>query len=433
MPPLLARLALFFFLLAGSVRAHAQARIESSSDTIRLALPEAERRFFQNNLELLARSYNISIAQAQAVQARILENPTLSVEQDLLNRRIFRPEVPAGTPRSQSMVSLQQLVSLAGRRRAAGKAADAAAVAEQYSLQDLLRTLRFQLRSTFYEVYYKQQTLQVYQTQAQSLRHTVNLYQQQYERGNLALKEVVRLKSFLFGLESDQLALRNELAAYQADLHILLRDSSNTEYRPVVDADRVGALSLQAYPEAQLADSAQVRRADVLAQRADVQRTALNLRLQRTLAKPDITVGYTYDRSGSYINHYHALNVGVALPISDRNQGNIQTARAQEAQSKVLLAQQQQQVRQEVHEAYQLTQLSDRLYQNADRDLAPLTRLMTGIEQSYARRLISVVEYLDFYEAYKNNAAQLNMLRASRMRAFEQLNAAVGKSMFQAE
>ena len=58
---------------------------------------------------------------------------------------------------------------------------------------------------------------------------------------------------------------------------------------------------------------------------------------------------------------------------------------------------------------------------------------MEGIEQSYAKRVLSVVEYLDFFESYKNNLVQLNTLRANRVRAFEQLNFAVGKTIFRAE
>ena len=62
-----------------------------ATDTVRLTLPEAEQRLFQNNLAVLAQQYNVTVAQAQAVQARIIDNPTLYVEQDVLRRRIARP------------------------------------------------------------------------------------------------------------------------------------------------------------------------------------------------------------------------------------------------------------------------------------------------------------------------------------------------------
>lgn len=419
--------------LTAQAQAPAPAATPAPADTVRLTLLEAEQRFFQNNLAVLAQQYNVTVAQAQAVQARVIDNPTLYVEQDVLNRRISRPAVPEGTAGNEAIVTVQQLFSLAGRRRAAGQAAQAGAMVEQYNLQELLRTLRYQLRSTFYDVFFKQQTLKVYDTEVGSLSRTVGLYQTQFEKGNVALKEVIRLRAFLFTLQSERQAIQNDVAAEQADMHVLLRDATGSQFAPVVDLARTRALSLGSYPEQQLADTALVLRTDLNARRAAVEQQNLNLRLQQKLATPDLAVGYTYDRAGSYINNYHALTLGMAVPLFNRNQGNIRVARAQVAGSKLLVDQQQLIVQSEVHQAYQLAARNDELYQSTDRDTAPFARLMTGIEQSYAKRILSVVEYLDFYEAYKNNVVQLNTLRVNRIRAFEQLNFAVGKPVFRAE
>ena len=425
-------------LVVSTVPAHAQASPASALqagriDTVRLALPDAEQRFFQNNLAVLAQQYNVTVAQAQAVQARIIDNPTLYVEQDVLRRRISRPVVPEGTLGNEAIVTVQQLFSIAGRRKAAGRVAQQVAVVEQYNLQDLLRTLRYQLRTTFYDLIFKQQTLKVYDTEINSLSRTVNLYQTQFEKGNVALKEVIRLRAFLFTLQSEKQALLTDVAAEQSDLHVLLRDPISTTYVPAVDLGRTRALSLNAYSEQQLTDTALVLRTDLNARRASLEQQNLNLTLQRKLATPDLAVGYTYDKAGSYINNYSALTLGMAIPIFNRNQGNIQVAQAQIAGGKLLVDQQQLIVQSEVHQAYQLAVRSDELFQSTDRDTAPFARLMTGIEQSYAKRVLTVVEYLDFFESYKNNLVQLNTLRANRIRAFEQLNFAVGKPIFRAE
>ena len=405
----------------------------AAADTVRLTLPDAEQRFFQNNLAVLAQQYNVTVAQAQAVQARLIDNPTLYVEQDVLRRRIIQPTVPEGTVGSEAIVTVQQLFSIAGRRRAAGNVAQQSAVVEQFNLQDLLRTLRYQLRTMYYDVYFKQRTLVAYGTEITSLTRTVGLYQTQYEKGNIALKEVIRLRAILFTLQSERQAILNDLAAAQSDLHVLLRDPSGSQYVPVVNLERTRLLSLKGYSEQQLADTALVLRTDLNSRRAFAEQQNLNLRLQQKLATPDLSIGYTYDNAGSYINNYHALTLGMALPVFNRNQGNIQAAKAQIAGSKLLVDQQQLIVQSEVHQAYQLAARNDELFQNTDRDTTPFARLMVGIEQSYAKRILSVVEYLDFFESYKNNLVQLNTLRANRVRAFEQLNFAVGKPVFRAE
>ena len=401
-------------------------------DSVRLALPGAEQRFFQNNLAVLAQQFNVTAAQAQAVQARLIDNPTVTLEQNAINKNLNREHFEDRGP-GEVVVQVQQLFSIAGRRKAAGRVAQQNAVVEQYNLQDLLRTLRYQLRTTFYDLYFKQQTLKVYDTEIRSLSRTVGLYQTQFEKGNVALKEVIRLRAFLFTLQSERQSLLNDVAADQTDLHVLLRDPSGAQYLPQVDVARARALSLNGYAEQQLVDTAQVLRTDLNARRAVLQQQNLNLRLQQKLATPDVAVGYTYDKTGSYINDYHAFTLGVAVPVFNRNQGNIQVARAQIAGGQLLVDQQQLIVQSEVHQAYQLAARNDDLFQNTDRDTAPFGRLMTGIEQSYAKRILSVVEYLDFFESYKNNLVQLNTLRANRVRAFEQLNFAVGKPVFRVE
>ena len=405
----------------------------ATADTLRLTLPQAEQQFFQNNLAVLAQQYNVTVAQAQAVQARLLDNPSLYVEQDVLRRRITRPTVPEGTVGSEAIVTVQQLFSLAGRRKAAGQVAQQGAVVEQYNLQDLLRNLRYQLRTTFYDLYFKQRTLTAYATEITSLSRTVGLYQTQFEKGNIALKEVIRLRAFLFTLQSERQSLLNDVASDQTDLHVLLRDATGRQYVPVADLGRTRDLTLTGYSEQALIDTALVRRTDLNARRATLQQQNLNLKLQQKLATPDLAIGYTYDKAGSYINNYNALTLGMAVPIFNRNQGNIQAAKAQIAGSQLLVDQQQLIVQSEVHQAYQLAARNDELFRNTDRDTAPFARLMVGIEQSYAKRILSVVEYLDFFESYKNNLVQLNTLRANRVRAFEQLNFAVGKPVFQAE
>ena len=274
----------------------------ASADTIRLTLPQAEQQFFQNSLALLAQQYNVTVAQAQAVQARLIDNPSLYVEQDVLRRKIVRPAVPEGTVGSEAIVTVQQLFSLAGRRRAAGQVARQNAVVEQYNLQDLLRNLRYQLRTTFYDVYFKQQTLKTYATEIASLTRTVSLYQTQFEKGNIALKEVIRLRAFLFTLQSERQNLLNDVATDQTDLHVLLRDATGSQFAPVVNLGRTRELSLAGYPEQALVDTALVRRTDLNARRATVQQQNLNLRLQQKLATPDLAVGYTYDKAGNLLS-----------------------------------------------------------------------------------------------------------------------------------
>ncbi|MBX0290209.1 TolC family protein [Hymenobacter sp. HSC-4F20] len=424
----------FFLLLAAwllSFSAHTASAAPLGADTVRLTLSEAEQRFVSNNLSLLAQRYNVSAAEAQITQARLWDNPTISLEQNAYNQ--YTRKVLDVTKTGNSIVQVEQLFALAGRRKAATNAAQQNALVEQFTFEDMLRTLRFQLRTTFYDLYFKQQSVGVYDMEVASFQRTVNLYQGQYQRGNIALKEVVRLKAFLFQLRNERQALLSNIAAQQTDLRTLMRDTTGTYYLPTADPNRLRALNLSGRTEQQLIDSAQANRADLKARQAAVQAQAQNLRLQRALATPDLAVGYTYDRAGNYIQNYNAVTLGIAVPIFNRNQGNIRTAQNQVEVSKALLGQQRLQVQNDVQEAWRLAGQTDALYQSTDYGTSDFDRLMQGIDESYAKRNLTVVEFLDFYESYKNNLVQLNSLRASRLRAFEQLNYAVGRPVFNAE
>ena len=425
------RLSFLLFLLLLAVTARAAVptfTLSAPADTTQLTLTEAERRFTQNNLLLLAQRYNVSATAAQIQQARLWDNPTLSLEQNVYNPRTNR--VFDVTNRGESIVQVQQLFALAGRRKAAARVAEQNALVEQFNFQDLLRTLSYQLRTTFYDLYYKQQTVAVYDQEISSFQRTVAAYQSQYDKGNIALKEVIRLRAFLFSLQSERQALLSDIAGEEADLRVLLRDSSGVYYQPLTSDAQVQALSLAGYSEQQLADTAQTDRADLRARQAAVAQQTQNLRLQRALAAPDLAAGYVYDRAGSYINNYNAVTLGIAIPLLNRNQGNIRTAQAQIQQGQAQVEQQQLTVRNDVQEAWRLAQQTTALYQTANQNMGDFTRLIAGIEQSYAKRNITIVEFLDFYESYKNNLVQLNQLRAARVRAFEQLNYAVGRPVF---
>lgn len=424
-------LALLLLRLLPAVAAPAAASPYTAPDTVALTLPQAEQQFLQNNLLLLAQQYNVTAAQAQITQARLWDNPTIALEQNTYNPQTGKHFDMTRT--GENIVQVQQLFALAGRRKAATKVAQQAALAEQYSFQDLLRTLRYQLRSSFYDLYFRQQSLRVYDHEIASFQRTVGLYQDQYTKGNIALKEVVRLQAFLFDLQNERQQLLRDMAQNQADLHVLLRDAAAPWYRATADAAALRALSLENLPSnQQLADSAQNSRADVRLRQAQLQQQQQNLRLQHALATPDLALGYTYDRAGSYIPNYHAVTMGIAVPIFNRNQGNIRTARAQVEGSKLQVNQQQLQVRQEVEQAYALARQAEELYRSTGPDTGDFDRLIKGIDESYAHKNITIVEFLDFYESYKNNLVQRNELRANRLRAFEQLNYAVGRPVLDA-
>ena len=65
---------------------------------------------------------------------------------------------------------------------------------------------------------------------------------------------------------------------------------------------------------------------------ASVKASEADVRLQRSLAFPEVSVKGTYDKAGNFINDYWAIGLSVSLPIFNRNQGNIRAAKISVAQ-----------------------------------------------------------------------------------------------------
>src|SRR5919202_716111 len=181
--------------------------IVQAQDTLSLSLRQADSLFVQRNLLALSGRYQIEAAQAQIIQARLFDNPTANVELNAYNPALRRPlDVGAG---GQKAFSIQQTILLAGKRSKRVAVASEQARLTELQFTDLLRTLRFDIHSRFYELYFTQNTLNVFKNQRARLTETIQAFERQYNRNNVSLRDLVRLKALLVQLINDQLDLQN--------------------------------------------------------------------------------------------------------------------------------------------------------------------------------------------------------------------------------
>ena len=124
--------------------------------------------------------------------------------------------------RGEKIISVQQLLYTAGKRNKRIALASEAAHLTELELLDLLRGLRFDLRSRFYAIYFQQQTLARFDQQIATLQTTVSAYETQYERNNVSLRELLRLKALLFQLSNDRTEILFQLAEDQRGFRTLL-------------------------------------------------------------------------------------------------------------------------------------------------------------------------------------------------------------------
>ncbi len=401
----------------------------SMSDTVALTLDQAEGRFLDSNLLLLASRFNIAATKAAAQQARLWSNPNISIEQNVYNpatQRYFD-----FTKDGNTEFAIQQLIMLAGKRGKQIHLAEINSEIAEQSFYDLLRSLRFELRTDVYDLYFLQQSLKFYDQSVAALRRTVVSAESILLKRSILLSEVLRVKALLLTLENERLGLLNRAAEIQWDLHVLLRDSTSVYYVPQLDRGMFDRVSIDTLSLEHAFTIAKANRPDLQVALSNVQLAETNLSLQRAMAMPDVTVGGRWSRAGSYIPNYYAISVAVDLPLFNRNQGNIEQSELTLQQDKALLENTISVIEKDVAAAYGKSVTIDRLYKTLDTKFAvQYQELVEGMTRTYENRNIGVIQFTDFYESYRTSVVQMNQLENDRLDAFETLNFATGSNLF---
>jgi cobalt-zinc-cadmium efflux system outer membrane protein len=412
-------LQIVFSVIGGTVSAQ-----DPLSDTLKLTIKQAEDQFLKNNLRLIAQRYNIDNASAQVITARLFPNPDFS-----FSNGIYANDVPNAY--NEQTFGISQLFTTAGKRNKNIKLAKIGVEQAKFQFFDFLRTLKFTLRSDFYTVYFQRQSAKVYDAEISSLNKTLIAYKDQYAKGNIAEKELLRIQAQLYSLQVEYNSLQTGIDTTESELKLMLRVQPKTTIDPQVTEGLTGKGVLMSVPYQRLLDSAYVNRYDLRYSKTTVDYNNMNLQLQKATAVPDLSLSLNYDKLGAYGTNFLGAGIEFNLPFFNRNQGAIKQAQIAIDQSKVQLQNQQDQVESDVATNYKIASRLENLYSSFDPKFKEdFTHLIGEVFKNYEKRNISMLEFLDFYDAYKTNTLQLNSLLLSRVTALEQLNYVTGTPFF---
>lgn len=383
----------------------------AAQDTLYLTVSQAEARFLQANLLVVAQKLRIEAERALVWQARLWPNPQLRVSQmDFFTRQAdpFDEGPWLRTPKAnQIAVDLSQTLQTAGKRLKGVALVEASVRLQEAAFAELLRQLRYELRTALYGLQRDQVLLALLSEQLQLLDRLRERYRRLSEQALVPLPEYLRIENLYLQVEADLRARRQSWEAGQGALRQALRlepfraiiwvDTGGFSQLPPPDLPNLDSLLAQAY-----------QRGDVQLAQAARLYAAADLVLQKALAVPDVEVLLNYDRLGGY--RFSQLAVGLALPIPifNRNQGRILAARrAVEAQE---LAYQQTflNAQSEILRAWRnLAFLSE---QSRKIDLGLLARYRQA-EAAYRENLlagrVSFLVYVDFFQSYRDLAEKM--------------------------
>ena len=421
-------LIVFLTFITWLARAQQPRTAPNSQDSLRLTRRQADSLFLTNNLLLLAERFRVEAAQAQIAQVSLFDNPSVGIELSAYNSET-RQVLDVGR-QGQKIITVSQLLYTAGKRNKRIALATEAARLTQFELLDLLRGLRFELRSRFYAIYFQQRTLARFDQQLAILQTTVNAYEREYARNNVSLRELVRLKALLFEIGNDRTEILLQLADDQRSLRTLL--GTDRPVQPLVFEETLGRYRLPNVPDDSLRSLALRNRPDLLATESLTQQARINLGLQRALTRPDLRLGGTYDQAGSYVPNYVGLTVAAEIPLTNRNQGGIAAARAQISYQQQIQQQKVIQVSNDVATSLQKVREVDSRLRSVESGFTDQFDLLNqGVIVSFGKGNITLLEFVDLVESYNQSVRELNRLKADRVEAYEELNYLTGENLFQ--
>lgn len=400
------------------------------TDTLKLSLPAAEQLFIRNNYQLIAQNYQTDQAKADIITARLFDNPEFEAETQLYNsetKRFFETSKTQG----QYSASISQLIKLAGKRNKNIQLATAGAKLTEYQYFDLMRTLRYNLRSNFYKTYYAQQSAKVYEEQINSLKKLLSASEEQLKAGNIAMKDMIRIKSLLYSLQTEYNNLENDIEDMATDLKLMTNVKPDANLQLVMDPAEEQNYQLNKSVYVNLLDSARNNRADLKMSQAGITYAEKNLTLQKAMAVPDVQFSLLYDLQGSYPNNYVGLGMHIPLPLFNRNQGEIKKAKVAIDAGRNMLNQQESTLENEVFNSYKSALRTEGLYNGFDKNFnSDFDKLIGEVVKNFKSRNMSLIEFMDFYDSYKQNTLQMNDLKYQRMNAKEEINYVTGSTIF---
>lgn len=276
-------------------------------------------------------------------------------------------------------------------------------VAEQEFL-DLLRELKYDFRKTLTELEYLQEYSEVFIHQKALIEKLLFAYKRQLEHNHISKGEFVRLQTLELELTKNIYELRKEKNEVQKTLRILLNIDQPVELE-VLNTDFRGKMeSLRSVKSVDFLNRFLDGRPDIRLSDLEVELQASNLSLEKAQAIPDVSLLASYDRGGGIWPSFFGFGLSIDLPVFNRNQGQIAFAKSKIESSNIHRDETRLKARSEVIQTFNDYQNALDFYESMDDNYeSDLDEIFDNYTQNFSNRNVSLLQYLDFQEAYLEN------------------------------
>ncbi len=392
------------------------------------SLEELEAAFLQNNYMLIASRFQVNQADAEIVQEKLWDNPTLSIsEVNLWSNRTSEQfaRLFGNYGRTQQFaIDLEQLIETAGKRKKRVAIRSLEKNNAVFEYEEVMRELRKDLRQAYNELYVISNDLGKLQESVTVFANLSETFKRQAASQNISKADWLRVQSELVTMEKEQVDLQAELIEAIGVIQALTS---------------MPDLSIQQLSFADM--SQRINRSVPLDTRAMAFENNLGIKKQQNqlliadkeleleLAnrKPDLTVGINYDRGGNIMQDFFGLGVSMDLPIFNRNKGNIKVAQYQIEEQRANRS------AIEIALDTRLTSLTAQLVQyrqTLDRwsalDVGAESKMLENYHKNMLSKQITLLEFIDFTQAWRASYQSMLEIQKNYLNTYEELQFVVG-------
>lgn len=392
----------------------------------RLSLDQVDSLFLSQNLRILAADIRVQAQRALEIQARAYPSPQFEIMANLRD-----PENERWMhwgPSGQKSLGLEQVILLGGKRRLEWELASQDTRMAEWELEDLLRHLRFRLHCGFYRIHQLGEQLEAVEDHIEKIRPIRAQFALQVGKGDLALKDALRLESVYMDLLRMKTEWNLELQDLREEMAILLHDQRPFQpvgklpeadhFVPFPPLDSLISLSLDRRPDLRMAQWA-------------VEQARTRLRWERIQRVPDLTLMAHYDQMGGAFGREVNLGFSLPLPLWNRQKGRMEFRFRELDREETLLEAKSREVESEVRRAWQRFRDCLNAYREAELVFDHrYDQVLEGMKQSLLNRHVSILEFVDFLESYQQSRIQSIQFHHELLIACEALNHAVAGEIY---
>lgn len=395
-----------------------------------LTLDQVIEEALSRNLRLLAARFDVTIAEARIIQARLRPNPVLSLGGNYLDilGSGFNPSSNAAGP-TEVNARVDYILERGRKRQERIAVAEASKAVSQLELLNSTRTLVLDVQSGFTDLLLAKENAALARASLEAFNQIVSVNQTRVTAGDLARVELVRS-------EVAQLQFSNQVR--QAESRVRLARNrlqalmGRITYDPAFDVTGELRRDPLLAARAELIQLALSSRPDLDALRRDQARSQAELRLQLALGKVDYSVGAAFNRQfgvgGLTSGNSAGVFFSMPLPFNNRNQGEIERARREQDQILARIRSLEQEIQAELENAYEQYVTARQLLERIEADLLDRAKRVREVTDfSYRRGEATFVELLDAQRTYNETMQGYNEARAEYGRTLFLIDAITGK------